>query len=201
MADKPWLLSVPIKDVGARMGIVPAAWEGHCYEISSFLVQLGLAPEGSQAVYGHWLGDVKPGTLFADRAVIQHGWILCADGSIIDPTRWVFEGVEPYIWSGPVGPEYDRGGNMLRMATEGPAPEFDEDAELVDIGFPIECAEFVFGELLRQREWEMTDEQMRWLAHRSPESLGEYARPIFEAIVAADGAAYIPLDNKREVLG
>ena len=33
-----------------------------------------------------------------------HVWIEKLDGTVVDPTRWVFEGVWPYIYEGP--PDY-----------------------------------------------------------------------------------------------
>ena len=30
-----------------------------------------------------------------------HVWIERPDGTIVDPTRWVFEGVWPYVYEGP----------------------------------------------------------------------------------------------------
>jgi hypothetical protein len=40
-----------------------------------------------------------------------------------------------------------------------------------------------------------------WLANLSLRRLGEHAEPIFRAIVDADHAAALPLDNRRKVLG
>lgn len=77
------------------------AWVARCYEISCAIVAAGLVD--GEAVYGHWLGDVAPGSHFADRgrmAFIQHGWILLKDGRVLDPTRWVFENVAPYLYVG-----------------------------------------------------------------------------------------------------
>ena len=30
-----------------------------------------------------------------------HVWIELPDGSVLDPTRWAFEGAWPYVYSGP----------------------------------------------------------------------------------------------------
>ena len=37
-----------------------------------------------------------------------HTWIEKLDGTVVDPTRWVFEGVWPYIYEGPRD-WYDKG--------------------------------------------------------------------------------------------
>jgi hypothetical protein len=83
------------------LGEKAEAWVARCYEISCAIVVAGLVD--GEAVYGHWLGDVAPGSHFADRgrlAFIQHGWILLKDGRVLDPTRWVFENVTPYLYVG-----------------------------------------------------------------------------------------------------
>ena len=84
------------------LGETASAWVARCYEISCRIVAAGLV-EG-EAVYGHWTGDVATGSHFADRGkrlpFVQHGWILLKDGRVLDPTRWVFENVAPYLYIG-----------------------------------------------------------------------------------------------------
>jgi hypothetical protein len=83
-------------------------WVARCYEISCAIVAAGLVD--GEAVYGHWIGDVAPGSHFAERGrlpFIPHGWILLKDGRVLDPTRWVFEDVDPYLY---VGEEPDHWG-------------------------------------------------------------------------------------------
>lgn len=78
------------------------AWAGRCYEISCKIVKAGLI-DGGEAVYGHWVGPVHPESRFANRRglpFVLHGWIQLEDGCVIDPTRWVFEHVEPYLYVG-----------------------------------------------------------------------------------------------------
>lgn len=74
-------------------------WAGQCYGVACQMVEAGLV-EG-RAVYGYYTGPIAEGTLF-DRGVpfTHHGWIEVKEGSrryIVDPTRWVFEGVAPYV--------------------------------------------------------------------------------------------------------
>lgn len=90
------------------LGEKAETWVARCYEISCRIVAAGLV-EG-EAVYGHWLGKVHPRSHFADRGrmpFIQHGWILLKDGSILDPTRWVFEAVSPYLYVGSPPDEWE----------------------------------------------------------------------------------------------
>jgi len=56
-----------------------------------------------RARHGHWTGDVAYGSHFDRRAqlpFIAHGWIQLDDGRVLDPTRWVFENVAPYLYVG-----------------------------------------------------------------------------------------------------
>lgn len=196
-------MTIDVEAAGQAIGLPPEQWKGRCFEVASAIVVAGLAPEGARPVYGHYLGEIAPGSFFArmDVGFVQHGWILTMDGRVIDPTRWVFEDVAPYVWEGVPGDEYDRGGNRLRMNMIGESPDYDPDTVVAGFSVPIESAEFVFDELLGNDLWEVSFDQLRWLAHLSPEALGEHARPVFEAIVKAGGSAFIPLDNKLEVLG
>lgn len=78
------------------------AWAGRCFEIASRIVDAGLVP-GGVAVYGHWTGSIHPRSIFYDRrhlGFVPHGWILRDDGTVIDPTRWAFEGKRPYLFQG-----------------------------------------------------------------------------------------------------
>jgi hypothetical protein len=77
-------------------------WVARCYEISCAIVAASLVD--GEAVYGHWIGDIASGSHFANRGqrlpFVQHGWILLKDGRVLDPTRWVFEDVAPYLYVG-----------------------------------------------------------------------------------------------------
>lgn len=100
-AQKPKPLPT-LAECEKALGEKAETWVARCYEISYRIVAAGLVD--GEAVYGHWLGDVAPRSHFADRghrlAFIPHGWILLKDGRVLDPTRWVFEDVAPYLYIG-----------------------------------------------------------------------------------------------------
>lgn len=84
------------------------AWVARCYEISCAIVKAGLVD--GDAVYGHWIGPVSPKSHFARARglpFVPHGWILLKDGRVLDPTRWVFENVEPYLYVGAPPNDWD----------------------------------------------------------------------------------------------
>jgi hypothetical protein len=83
------------------IGEPASAWVARCYEIAYRIVE-ALHIDG-QAVYGHWLGPMHPKSTFANKSglpFVQHGWIRLSDDRVLDPTRWVFEHVEPYLYVG-----------------------------------------------------------------------------------------------------
>lgn len=95
---------------------------GRCATAAHVSVALGLAI-GTER-YGAWTGPVAPGTLFASRprlGMVRHGWVELMDGRIYDPTRWVFEGREPYLYLG-ANDYYDHGNDRLRVAMHGSEP-------------------------------------------------------------------------------
>ncbi len=193
------------------LGEPASKWVARCYEIACAIVDAKIVPAGSTAVYGHWRGPIAPGTTF-DRGTplpfCQHGWVLLPDGGVLDPTRWVFEGREPYLYIGPAD-YYDEGGNTWREALMEPAPDFDPSARSYEILLPPAALSFVEslfpfnpnrplprdvrkGVVLGAR-------QLSWLANKSPQTLGPHVLPVFQAICAVGQSAFIPIDNLRRV--
>lgn len=83
-------IDFPIKD-----------WPGKCYQVACALVDGGIVD--GDAIYGHWVGPIHPkAPVFGgqNRPFTHHGWILMEDGTVVDPTRWVFENAKPYIFIG-----------------------------------------------------------------------------------------------------
>jgi len=101
------LKNITVKEIEQAIGIPADDWKGNCHAIACEVVKAGLV-EG-EAVYGHWRGPVAKTSMFyrenSGLGICRHGWVETADGFILDPTRWVFEDTEPYIFIG--DPEYD----------------------------------------------------------------------------------------------
>lgn len=196
----------------------PERWEGNCYAVASQMLRAGLV-EG-RAVYGAWYGEVDSSGYWAHRVgtpFVRHGWIELSDGRILDPTRWSFEAVEPYIWIGPGDSrEYDEGNNTLAevMLSRNPWPETDENqtyrfklmseivrdlerrgAELID--------EEVDGLNYTHLDCDLTKAQVFWLAN-FPVTLYSspyHAREVFTQIHEHGFRTFIPLDNWNRVMG
>lgn len=175
-------------------------WPGNCYAVACQILKAGLAQ--GRAVYGHYLGPVAPGTLFSGRSLIQHGWIETPDGHIIDPTRWVFENVTPYLYSISVKltQEYDEGGNRFRAANQKPAPAFNDNETLYYISEPSAP---IFNRLLLQPANQIvcSQSQIFWLANLSLLTLQDDAKAVYEELDRLHLLALVPLDNKMKILG
>lgn len=181
-------------------------WAARCYEIASRIVEAKLCPPGSAAVYGHWLGPVAPGSHF-DRGIrlpfVRHGWVLLPDGRVLDPTRWAFENVEPYLYTGP-NDHYDEGGSQWHNSRQGTAPSFDPNAHAFDLDIDLHTKTFLktlLPSTLTNLSGQLVVDihQLMWLANTDPRKLGVHAPTIFRAICTAGQRALIPIDNLRRV--
>ena len=192
-----------IQEIEEAISIPTERWVGNCYGVATALVESGLV-EGTPR-YGLYWGEIADSArVFGGRSITHHGWIEHDDGTITDPTRWVFEDVEPYLWHGEATEEYDMGGNKLRMATIGDTPLFDPEAQAKDIPDDSMITlglEHIMGEALDPDMKKITIEQLHWLAHLSPEALGPPAKPIYTWLNEIKLKGLIPIDNWIYVMG
>ena len=193
------------KDVAKAIEFPVEAWPGKCYGVAGEILKAGLV-EGAELHYGHWLGPVSescPVEGFKNGAPFQrHGWIEREDGSIVDPTRWVFEGAEPYIYEGP-NDYYDVGGNVYREASLRPCPDYDPTEERTTLAvwkFDGDAHRYVMDEIFDHAPG-ITAPMAWWLANLPLQRLDVHARPIYLALVDCGLRARIPIDNYRLVLG
>lgn len=175
-------------------------WPGNCYSVAVAMLRAGMAPDGTVARYGHWLGAVAPGTLFAGRPIVVHGWLESPGETIIDPTRWVFEGVAPYIYCGP-NDYYDMGGNCLRQALLKPPPEHNPEERQSTYALTDGSMTYV-ASLLQQRTPSpiLSLSQRIWLLNLPLNMLQPHAGEIYTAAILSGDGAFIPLDNRQVVL-
>jgi hypothetical protein len=179
-----------------------AEWAGQCYAVASQLVTQGLVQ--GIAVYGHWRGKVHPKSMFARKRdlPIHHGWVSLPDGGVLDPTRWVFEHKEPYLfWSPVVPPEYDEGGNRFRLETLQPPPVFDSKDRVGQLlrqkDLPPWTWRWIEGVLESGPRIELSRAQCFWLANLPLEMLGPHAKPLYEALERRQRQGLVPIDNFR----
>ena len=166
-------INFKIQDIEQEIGIPAAKWPGKSFFIATEFVDCGVV-EG-KAVYGIYTGPIEEdGVTFGGRLLGRHGWVETPDGKIVDPTRWVYEDVVPYVHVGDVDdPEYDRAGvrhreQVHRALGIETAPEFNlEDGPLAGLNWPDDTTkEFVLGDLLGGSPG-VTPTQAGWLANRT----------------------------------
>jgi len=191
-----------LESIETAIGVPAKAWAGRCYEIACRAVR-AKAVDGSPR-YGHWLGPVAKGIRFDNSYPFQrHGWIEKGDGAIVDPTRWVFEGAQPYVYVGR-NDHYDAGGNRLREFMERPCPPFMPDDQSFTVRLPAEVEGMLPPNALTSFAKEsatVSFPQLVWLANLSLNRLGDFARPVYREIERVGMRALIPLDNRTAVLG
>lgn len=175
-------------------------WVGECYAVASAICEA--FPGLGRPVYGHYLGRVDPKSSFnPGRPFQRHGWVELADGRILDPTLWTFLGADPYLHVGPPDDDHDEGGDVWRESLRRQDPPPAPNGQPCPLSFEDEDARlFIHGIFLcwpERLHWN----QVMWLANRPRSELGEFAGPIYEAIIGADEIAMIPIDNRRKVLG
>jgi hypothetical protein len=201
-----------------RTGIPISNWPGSCYAVAEAIVRRELVP--GELCYGIWLGFIHSDSLFAGRPFSHHAWIEDGD-TVIDPTRWVFECKEPYLFTGAVERhEYDRGGNVLREAFRTPCPPNDPDDTQYDlISFVSEgdkpglsdapaivVSTLVYPETVIDGDLDgcalkpLSKWQVFWVANTPLDLLGAYAAEIYQWICDIGLKAAIPLDNRLQVL-
>jgi hypothetical protein len=202
-----------LRELEEAVGSTADRWHGRCYEIACVAAKL----YGGRPIYGHWLGGVKNGGHWAERAghpFIAHGWLLLADGKVLDPTRWSFENVEPYVFVGESEGEYDEGGNRLREKLLKPCPAYAPDGggtrlprmnRRVELELDPHVWAFLMGlsdgEIAyRDGEPWMTLAHAFWVANL-PLSMftDKEAKAVFGALRKAKLGALVPADNMAAV--
>lgn len=107
--------TIPV--IEAAIGLPARDWKGQCHKLARLMLEFGFCSEGKLVEECAWTGPVAPGSRFAEfkgtyafgeHDYMIHTWIALPDGWVCDPTRWVFEDVEPYVYVGPADFYNDR---------------------------------------------------------------------------------------------
>lgn len=191
--------------VATRIKIPLTKWPMNCHLIATAMAQCRIVP-GSRAVYGFYYGPVARTSMFDYRRKFhRHGWLVLREtGGIVDPTRWVFEDVPPYIYMGPPSlKEYDEGMNVMRAALLRPPPSPD-DPGVMRSKEPIKLevsggAQEKITQLLtngRRPDGKLTPHQLFWLANVPYDMLEPFNKEVYLALdKQVDGRAWVPCDN------
>jgi len=176
-------------------------WHGQCFGVASQIVEQGLV-EGA-AVYGHYLGPIdKHGywKSYYGSSFVRHGWILLPDGRVLDPTRFSFENVEPYLYLEHNEKDYDEGGDRFRsrMYVHMPLPEAGGD-RLLDWNMSEEqkqTVEILMGDNLEG----FNLHRAAWMANLPYASIGEHAGVLYDLLRENNATGWVPIDNWRRAI-
>lgn len=168
-----------IKEIEKRIDRPAEAWKGNCYAIATACVEKGVVV--GRPEYGIWQGEIAPGSFFAGHPLVRHGWVKLPGGQIFDPTRWVFEDAEPYVY---VGPEdfYDMGAADLREKVLGYVSV--DEAELMDF-------------LDDPYAYEDDLKFLHQLANTPPKAHPFFMAEVYELIDKMGKGALIPIDYQE----
>jgi hypothetical protein len=195
------------KELYAWEGSLEHHWPGACASISKALAELLGTPWID--VYGFYTGYVKPGTMFYNRpGFCRHSWCVNRKtGAICDPTRWVFEGVEPYLflieeaspYYADLINEYDEG--MLRFKTAMLKPAPKSKGKKLDVVWHGSAGQVVKSLLKTRQPTHLAMNQLFWLANLPPIMFDTEARNVYITLIELKLQSLIPIDNRKMVLG
>ncbi len=185
-----------IEDIENKLDLPTEHWHGKCTLIAHYAHWF----IGGHEIYGKYQGPIDEDGYWENRRALpnNHGWVLLDDGRILDPTRWSFENVEPYIYIGKNDDDYDEGGNNMRAAFRQPCPSARD-------GRPANMKEVVASAPLFERLTnapfnEMTIEQALWVANTPYDELDFAVASIYETLIANKMGAFIPIDNIKRAI-
>jgi hypothetical protein len=189
------------KKVAEKIGFPLDKWPGNCYGVASACVKKGVVK--GKPRYGHFVGVVAKGSMFYSKSHIgfaRHGWVELPNGQIFDPTRYVFENVEPYIYIGDNNETYDIGGSLFRKATMSPPPVYDASREQITLELSnnnLQCIKDLLGD---EREGNTFDlHQVFWIGNQHPDSFFD-AKEVYLEFEKKGHSAIIPIDYQNFVL-
>lgn len=188
-----------INEITKAIDLSVDQWPGNCYFVACAMVEAKLVR--GKPRYGIYDGAISEHSLFAGRQVTRHGWIERRT-TLVDPTRWVFESVEPYIYVGPRdNPDYDFGGNRLKKSLLRPPPEFDSTRSHWEVPkHLLPFIQFMLGEVSNGHTvcaW-----QLVWLSSLPLDMLGDHAKSLYLWVIdEVEIPEFIPIDNREFVLG
>lgn len=176
-------------------------WKGNCSWIAQEFLDKGIVSGEHQ--YGQYHGKISSDGYFGGRNFCQHAWILRDDGKIVDPTRWVFENVEPYIYiTDEDDSDYDYGANRLKESlTFKPAPPYSPDENQYSLTNLDDAVRNSICNYLSYSGDNISLGQIFWLSNMPLHLFDEdCVEEIYKFIIDQGHEAFIPVDNRKKVL-
>ena len=185
-----------VEDLEIETHIPSYKWHGKC----TLIAHSAHGFVGGHEVYGKYEGRVDEDGYWGDRRALpnNHGWVLLDDGRVLDPTRWSFENVEPYIYIGS-DEDYDEGGNRMRSVFQRPCPSAEDGQPLANLKEVFASAP-LFERLTKTPFEKITRDQACWVANLSYDELDLAVASIYETLIANKMKVYIPIDNIKRAI-
>jgi hypothetical protein len=186
-----------VSDIAKKIDVPVKHWIGNCYGIAMAIIARKVVK--GKARYGHYVGPIHPNSHFANVRHLgwcRHGWIELPNKQICDPTRWVFENTDPYIYIGE-NDFYDVGGNKFRQDNLRLPPAFDSKSKRqVTLKVSSSTDNLVRNLLNDDRvNGAYSQDQLFWLANCPPQMFKSSAKEIYQALKEEGCIALIPFDN------
>ena len=185
-----------IEDLEKCADLPVRKWHGLCRKMAAAthsIIKTG------RWVWGDYLGLIDKNGYYGERSklnrIIGHAWILLDDERALDPTRWVFEHVDPYIYIGNAD-DYDEVGNDFRTLFNRSCPTADK-GRLVNLKTSASNAA-LFERLTTTPFDKLTIQQLAWIATTPYDELGSNAVLIYETLVANDLKTLIPICSLQQ---
>lgn len=181
-------------EIAKQINFPVKQWPGQCYAVACMMLDAGVIK--GRDVYGHYQGYVSSKSMFAGNLIVRHGWIETPDKKIVDPTRWVFENKEPYIYIGK-NDNYDEGGDGFRTLSRQPKPDFSASERQLELDNSTPSyAVRAIAKLPPSRQTISMSEAF-WVANLSRAQLGTLMIPVYSYLINNNLKALIPLDNYK----
>ena len=213
-----------VHDIEKAIGLPVDKWSGNCYAVACEILRAKLVK--GRPAYGHWTGPVHAKSPFSrggkSSPIVRHGWIILENGAVMDPTRWVFEAAEPYIYIGSEQDDapcvdcgydefsHDEDNDNAATCSSYVAPDwpYDEGGDRLRAALQRPFPQVGPGEMVNVRlklasairkrlgiPVSMTRQQAAWVANLPYKTLGRDAWAVCVALQAAGHKAYIPIDT------
>lgn len=179
-----------ISDIAKKIALPVKAWRGQCYAVACRIAQEGIV--AGYAQYGLWTGPVHTKSIFAKRTIVRHGWIVSGN-RIIDPTRFEFEQVKPYIYVGD-NDYYDAAGQNFLGQWGRPIPTFNVNDAEITLPLSLTVKNYLL-DLVGHPYF--TLDTVFYLSNIPVAHLGAHAREFYSALDKTGNSAFVPIDSWR----
>jgi len=195
-----------IRALEQHLDLTTDRWPGRCATIATGLAEM----TGGTAVRGHYYGPVSNFCVIPSFVMrsgqtgmpINHEWVSYKDGSMSDPTYWVFGHCTPFLRLQRKAPHfYDRAGERLRREMMGRPPGQQDGEKAFLLTIQTDVMLFLATLLGRATPSNLLSlGELVWLANLPQDMLSPYNKAVYNAIDAAGQRAFIPLDSWKWVM-